>query len=79
MKLLIALALIFGGIITGLYFGLWWAFIGGIIAVIEQVRAPHIDALVMALGIARIIFSGFIGTIVGYAMILPGVALLKNA
>ena len=77
MKVL-GLILILAGIAAGLYCGIWWAFIGGIVAVIEQIRAPHLDALAVAIGVARIFFAGFIGWCSAMLLILPGMAMLRD-
>ena len=73
MRTAIGIGLIIVGVIIGLYCGLYWAFIGGIIAVIEEIRTPgELDAMVISWNIARIVFSGFIGHIVGIIFIVPG-------
>ena len=40
--------------------GIWWAFIGGIVALIESVKASPTVPLDIALSIARILFTGLI-------------------
>ena len=51
--------------IAGLYFGIWWAFIGGIIDIIDEVNraiaGEPLVALRVAAGIAKIMFAGLIG------------------
>lgn len=79
MKALIGLALILAGVIGGLYFGLWWAFIGGIVDVINAAIAPNIDAQKIALGIAKFAFSGIIGWLVFVLFVVPGNAILQRA
>ncbi len=71
------LVLIAAGICAGLYFGLWWAFIGGIIQVIEQVRAPELEAMIVAIGVAKVLFAGIIGWASGFLCCIPGLAMLK--
>lgn len=67
------LILIITGIILGLYAGLWWAFIGGIMIVIEEVaNFPEISSIDFALGIARVFFAGVIGWAVALIFIIPG-------
>lgn len=72
MKFWIGLTLIIVGIVAGLYFGVWWAFIGGIVQVIEQIRAPELSAMVIAVGIAKIVFAGLIGWLSAIVFIIPG-------
>lgn len=78
MKETIGILLVIAGIASGIYFGLWWAFIGGIISIVEQVRSPAIDAMTLALGIVRILFAAFIGWVCALVLIIPGVAILKS-
>ena len=78
MSKVIGVLCIVVGIVLGLYCGLWWAFIGGIIQIIEQVRAEHLEAMVVAFGICKIIFAGIIGWAAAFVGIIPGMALLKG-
>lgn len=65
-------ALIIIGVAVGLYCGIWWAFVGGIIVVAEELRSVELDWINMALGIARIIFAGGIGYASAFCFIIPG-------
>lgn len=78
MKKLIGIILIIAGVAAGLYFGLYWAFIGGIITVIKQIRAPDLNATTTALAIVRIIFAGLIGYFSAFILIIPGYVLVKS-
>lgn len=48
-------------VILGIYAGVWWAFIGGIMQVIEAMKAPEVEALGAALGVLRVMSASFIG------------------
>lgn len=78
MRKIIGVILLLAGIGAGLYFGLWWAFIGGIVQVIEQIRAPELEALIVALGVAKILFAGLIGWVSGIICCLPGLAMIQD-
>lgn len=78
MKSILGLVLIFVGIALGLYAGIWWAFIGGIVQVIDGVKAADTDALAIALGIVRIVFAGAIGGFCAIVCWVPGMAMLKD-
>lgn len=78
MSKLLGFFLIIVGVLIGLYFGLWWAFIGGIIQVVNQIRAPEINVLIFALGIVKVIFAAFIGWVSALTLIIPGVAILTK-
>jgi len=69
--------LILVGIATGIYFGLWWAFIGGIVQVLEALRPwPQFQAHAIAVGIFRVLLAGPIGWLAGAFITVPGFALL---
>ena len=79
MKAILGLLLLLGAAVLGLYCGVWWAFIGGIVDVINEVRAPDLSALAVAIGVAKIMFAGVIGYV---AFVIPGafgLALLQDA
>jgi phage-related minor tail protein len=78
MKVLFGFALIVGGVAFGLYAGLWWAFIGGIVDVIREVRADNMDAGNVAIGVLKFMFAGFIGYVAAAVLLLPGIALVKS-
>lgn len=61
MKSIVGLVFVFAGILSAFYGGLWWAFVGGIVQVINAVRADVLVESQVAFGIAKIVFSGFFG------------------
>ena len=78
MKVILGLALMAVGIAFGLWAGIWWAFIGGIVDVIREIRAPELDAMNVGIGIAKVLFASLIGWAAGAVAALPGYALLKS-
>ncbi|MDY6910758.1 MAG: hypothetical protein SVM79_00125 [Chloroflexota bacterium] len=68
MKTAIGLAFIVFGVVLGFYVGLRVCFIGGIVDVIQQIRAEELQALVVAWGIAKVVLASFFGIVSG---ILP--------
>ena len=76
MKQVIGIILMLVGVVVGVYAGLWWAFIGGIVDIIHAVRAPDLVAMDIAIGIAKVIFAGAIGTGAAFIAIIPGYVLL---
>jgi hypothetical protein len=79
MKQVIGLLLIVVGVALGLYVGLWWAFIGGIVDIITEVKAPDLSAMNVAIGVAKILFAGFCGVLSASILVLPGAAMVKAA
>jgi hypothetical protein len=66
------------GIAFGLYAGLWWALIGGIVDLIRAIRAPELLPMDVALGVAKVVFAGVIGTVSGIIAVFPGFALFTS-
>ena len=77
MKPAIGVAMIIGGVVFGLWAGLWWAFIGGIVQVVEAVKVDPVSAFDIAFGIARVVFAGAIGVCSAVLLVLPGVAIFE--
>lgn len=72
------LLLVVIGIIAGLWMGVWWAFIGGIVQIIGQVQAEHVEVFPVAFGVCRIVFSSLIGWVTCFLFIVPGLAMLSD-
>lgn len=77
MNKLVGCVLVLGGVAFGVWAGLWWGFIGGIVASVEAIRADPVVALDIAYGIARVVFCGAIGTIAGLVPCAIGAAMLE--
>jgi len=60
-RLILGLLFILLGVFLGLYLGFWICFIGGIIQLVEAFKASPIESIDVALGISKILISGFIG------------------
>ena len=60
-KLIFGIILMLFGVVAGLYAGVWWAFIGGIIDVISAFSAASVSASAVAFGVAKVVFAGPIG------------------
>jgi len=76
MRETIGILIICLGFAVGVYVGGWVCFIGGIIDVIEQIRAEHLNALSVALGIGKVVFAGFFGWVSGIPFIVLGNSLI---
>ncbi len=51
------------GLAFGIYAGFWWAFIGGIIDVVNAVQATPVSGMGIALGVAKVVFASAIGVV----------------
>ena len=75
MKSWVGVIMILLGIVLGLYVGIWVMFIGGIVQIIHQIQAPHIEAMQVAIGVARILCASFVGVISAMVLVIPGVGI----
>jgi hypothetical protein len=69
--------LIVGGVVIGIYVGIWWAFVGGIMDVIHAVRAPELAGLAVAWGVLKICFAGLFGWVAAIPFMTAGYALTE--
>ena len=74
----VGLGLIVLGVIVGLYVGFWVCLIGGIVQVIEAVRAKDLIAFEVAVGVARIFFAGLAGYVSALLFIIPGYGMFEE-
>ena len=72
MRQLFGMILIVLGVCVSLYVGIWWGFIGGIVAVAEALKASEVVPYDVAYGIARIFFCQFLGLAAGAILAFPG-------
>lgn len=79
MKTILGILMILGGIALGLWLGIWVCFIGGIVGIINAIKAPGaVEVLTIAWNIVKILFASLIGWLSALILIIPGVALLDN-
>ena len=78
MKAIIGLLLIVAGICLGLYVGLWLCFIGGIMDIINAVRAETLVKATVGWGVVKIMFAGFLGWVCALVLIIPGKMMLEE-
>jgi hypothetical protein len=79
MRSVLGLALIVGGFAFSLYVGVWLLFIGGIVDVINEVKAAGaVDAMVIALGATKTVFAGVVGWLAGLVPIIVGFVILDD-
>ena len=79
MKAISGFVMIVFGILFGLWAGIWWAFIGGIVDIVSAIRSPELVAMDVAIGVAKIMFAGLIGYLSALVLVLPGAVLLQDA
>ena len=76
MTKVLGLLMVLGGLALGLYVGLWFMFVGGIISIVNGGTADPGNAGNIAWGIVRIVFSSVVGEVVAWILIIPGAALI---
>lgn len=78
MNAFIGVAMMIGGVVFGLYVGIWWAFVGGIAQVIDAFQVRPIDGAGVGLGILRVLFSAAIGYVCGFLLVLAGAVVVNQ-
>ena len=78
VKLIIGIVLIAAGVIVGCYVGIWLMFIGGILSLAHGIDAHTVTATMVAISAIKIILSGFVGLIIGYALAAAGLLILND-
>lgn len=77
MKEILGALICLFGLALGLYLGIWVCFIGGIVQVVEAVKATPVQALGIALGLLRVACASFVGWLSGLIVFSVGTALMK--
>ena len=81
MKSLLAIVgviIVIASVVFGVYVGVWWAFIGGIVEIIDQVKAPVTDSYEVAVAIAKVMFAGVLGTAAGIVGCVIGISFIAG-
>lgn len=78
MKTVIGVLMCIAGVALGLYAGLWLAFIGGIVDIINEIKAVDTNAMNIAIGIVKIVFASAIGAFSAMILVIPGAALIND-
>jgi len=61
MRQIIGLLIIILGIFLGLYLGVWVMFIGGVVNVINGIKANPVEAMLIGKGLAKMICANIVG------------------
>jgi len=76
MKKTLGLVMIILSIPMAFYVALWLCFIGGIVQVIEGIKASPVEAISIALGFLRIFCTSIAGWASFFLLFFPGLGLL---
>ena len=79
MKKLLGVILIVCGILFAAYVGVWICFVGGIVQVIEAIRAVTLVPVDVAIGILKVICSGLAFSLTAFCFVIPGMSLLASS
>ncbi|WP_019025466.1 MULTISPECIES: hypothetical protein [unclassified Thioalkalivibrio] len=78
VRLVLGGTLMISGLAAGLYAGLWWALVGGIVDIIGVIQADYVDTARLVFGILKVMLSSLIGWAAAFALILPGYFVLAR-
>jgi hypothetical protein len=79
LKLIVGYALMVFGFLLAVYASLWWAFIGGIVDVINAIRSPVLDATAIGIDIAKMMSDGVFGWAIAFFTMFPGWYLIHRS
>jgi hypothetical protein len=71
--------LVIAGVCLGAYTGIWWALVGGVVDLIEVIKAPVTTASAVGVGMLKIVASGLIGWATVMVAVIPGSYLLHRS
>ena len=75
-KVIGGVVLFFTGIALGLYLGVWWAFVGGVLTVYEGAAAVPVDLWLVSFGLIKFTLASVIGYASAAACIVPALLLM---
>jgi phage-related protein len=78
MKPIIGILLVLAGLAFGLYVGVYVCFIGGIVDIINEVKAVNTSVAGVAFGVLKMMFATFLGGLSAIILVLPGIAFIKS-
>tara|TARA_Y100000310_G_scaffold329890_1_gene400538 strand:- start:516 stop:761 length:246 start_codon:yes stop_codon:yes gene_type:complete len=79
LREVVGIVFIIVGVVLGLYVGIWVCFIGGIIDLMEVVQQEdQITASTIAIGVLKIMFASFCGSIAAAIPILVGIFIVSK-
>jgi len=76
-KIILGVSLMLFGVLLGLYIGVYLLFIGGIIQIVQSIN-PVVISTGIAIGLCKVLLSGFCGYISAYIPILLGLYIADN-
>ena len=79
MQAIVGVFMIMAGIVLGLYLGVWVCFIGGIVDVIEAIRAENLVTINIAVGVAKVVFAQIVGYFSAMLLVIPGVFMVQDS
>ena len=79
MKIFLGLLLLVGGIVLGIWLGIFVMFIGGIAQVINAIKASPVDAMGIAIGLAKFFFASVVGWFSAIVVAGTGIALIQSS
>ena len=78
MQKMFGLILVIASLVVGVYFGFFWAFIGGIVQIIKEVTSGDFGIMGIGFGVLKVMFATVIGYISFFVTLLMGVAMMQD-
>lgn len=78
MKFLLGCLMMLAGAALGVYVGVWWAFVGGIVDIYNGVVAVPPEITAAAFGVVKVVLAPLIGWLTAIVAIFPGFAVATS-
>lgn len=78
MKNVIGLIMVLGGVVLGLYMGVYVCFIGGIMSIVDGIQASPMDGLIIGWGFVKIFAASLVGWLSAAVFMIPGWAICNK-
>lgn len=79
MKMILGVLVILAGVIAGIYVGVWVMFIGGIVMIVDAIKANPVDGVDIGLGLLRVCFSAVAGWLTVIFTVTVGAAIAASS
>ena len=78
MRNVLGVLLMVAGAALAIYVGGWLMFVGGIVQIVDAIKATPVEGVDIAIGIIKIMLAGAAGALTAVVAIFPGYAMLKS-
>ena len=78
IKNILGVIIVLLGILAGLFIGVWFMLMGGIVQIVEAIKSNPVSTCNLFIGLVRFTFSSVVGWSVGASIVGYGISLLDK-